>query len=563
MREPERVFELTSEPWLLQGTPPTPLFRAELFNVNGVSHQMLGRMSQAYDSFSNAMKELQELPLETAHQLEGNLSFYFTTLGDMPTSYMYAQRALDNAIVADYAEATAQDTSDETTDVANEGNGKEKIEKDESVIEISQSQAMDMMQLAQISWRTGQEKQALDWMGRALRFGRRDGNSAITTGVFRIAADIALSNNWPDLALQFLDEAMLGTNELTWKTEGGAVFLLYAKALSAKHDQRQAIELLKVSAKFSKDVDPTVHCRALYSISRIMRDLNDSAEALKYARLAFEGLTSARRSVGVEEQKFSFLSDKKTIASWLLHLLIETNQDSMQLLHAIESWKMRTFLDLHDEKMAGLAAPLTETELSSRLSAILNDDDLLLDYVELDSSAIVLAVTKHQGIQVHTIKASPTDTAALRTKVLRGFDIRERSSLAAIRSGNVDSELDDSLRKLYSEILGPIQIPNNIKRLIIAPDEFLFGVPWPALKPSDTAYLTDRYEIVLIPSAVVAIAVNNSRPEQARYQRSLIACALGGVESSEMEDRVSRRLIILRSHVLVVAGTNARRLRQH
>ena len=533
MREPERALELTSEPWLLESAKTSPEARAEILNVNGISNQLLGRMSYAYDSYTNALKELQQLAPETAYTIEGNLSYYFSTLGDTSNAYMYAQRALDHAIMADNADSASENTPDESTVVAADESA-----TDERVTQISQSQALDMMHLATFALRSGDQKQALDWISRALRFGRRDANSAIATGALRLAADIALANNWPDLALQLLDESVLGTNELAWQTEGGAVFLVYGRAVNVQHNPQQAIELLRVSAKLSQGVDATTHCLALYSISRILKDLGDTTQALAYARLAFEAITTGRRSVSLEEQKFSFLADKRTIASWLFQLLIETKQDPLELLWAVESWKMRTFLDLHDDKMAGLGAPLTETELTSRLAAILDEGDLLLDYVALESSGIVLIVTKSQGVQVYKVPATPAHIAALRSKALKAFDIREPSSLAAIRNDTVDPELADTLGKLYVETLGFIQIPTGIRRLLIAPDEFLFGVPWPALKPSNTEYLADRYELVLIPSAVVAIGVNNVRPDQSRSQRTLIACALGGVKPAELTDGV-------------------------
>jgi CHAT domain-containing protein/tetratricopeptide (TPR) repeat protein len=533
MEEYEQALALTSEPWLMDGTE-SKAFRGDVYNTRGILLQHLGRINLAYDAYMRAIDELKDLPAATSevHKVKGNLSYYFGSLGDFHRAYAFAREALDQSML--------KASGDERTAAAGEDDDSESTEETAGAYRFNESQALDMNHLAEASFLLGKHSQALDWAGRALYVGRSSTLSAVSTMSLEVAAHIALLHNKPVLAIQLLDEAMFSVNESTWRTRGGGVLLLYARAAALQGDPQQAIGLLRASARLSKDVNTSVYVSAFFELSRLTRQSGSEAEALKYAREAFEGINRGRSELKLEDQKFSFLADKRAIASWFFGLLIEAQADPAELLHAVESWKMRTFIDLYDDARGQSPSPLTAPELYGQLSNILGDDDLLLNYVVTDNSRFVIAVSKSSGIKVYPLRASGEVIKEFKAKILRGFDIRDKVSLAAIRSDTVNAELDDALRKLYGETLQAIEIPNNVRRLIIAPDEILFGIPWAALKPHSGEYVADKYEVVMIPSSLLALRLSATAPPAGGWTldgsaRVLIACALGGVTGAELK----------------------------
>lgn len=379
MEEYEEALGLSLEPWLMDGTESKE-FRGNVYNTRGILYQQLGRMHLAYDAFMRAINELKDLPLATSeiNKVNGNLAFYFRTLGDFQSSYSFAREALDQSILA------RNENSEEDAITAEGGAdgaeyNEELAEEDTTEDTISESAALDMNHLAEASFLLGKHSQALDWAGRALPVGRSSTHSAISPMSLEVAARIALLHNKPVLTLQLLDEAILTINENTWRTGGGGVLLLYGKAIALQGDRTKAIEFLKASAKLSKDINTSVYVTSLFELSQIMQQYGSPAEALKYAHEAFEGISLGRRSLKLEDQKFSFLADKRVIASWYFRLRIEAREDPAELLNAVESWKMRTFIDLYDDAHGQVSVPLTAPELTRQLSDILGDDDLLLN----------------------------------------------------------------------------------------------------------------------------------------------------------------------------------------
>jgi CHAT domain-containing protein/tetratricopeptide (TPR) repeat protein len=489
----EQGLALAAEAWMRQELADDP-DRASYYNTLAMLYQSVGQFHFAYDSYLKALDIAKKRNQDTTW-IEGNLASYFRLIGDPGSSYFHALYALDSGI---------------------------KQEKDLSV---------DMVNLAAASFEMSREEEALEWVGRALRISRGSGEGGIGMFAFRIASAIALKHHKTSLALALLDEALGLVNSPGWAVDGGGFLLSYAKALQEQHDFAHATRMLSSSAALSKGVSTRTYVSALYELSRLSYAQNSASRALSLAKEAFNGINSGRRQIGLEAQKFSFLSDKESIASWLFRLLIETGAHPVHILRAVESWKLRTFLEVYEESKGSLDQVDPES-MPSSLVECLDDGDSVLEFVVTEDASFGIIVSKSEGVKRFALGTSTDSIRASVSKVRREFDLTNSKALAAIRKEVPSAELTDGLRELYEGLVENAPIPPGTKRLIIASDKALFGIPWPALRLDSTESLIDRFEVVVVPSATLALWAARRgaalRREAGSHKTALIVCALAG-----------------------------------
>lgn len=346
-----------------------------------------------------------------------------------------------------------------------------------------------------------------------------------------LAASIALKHGQPKTAVLLLDEGICLVNETTWSTNGGDFLLLYARALEQERDTKHAVQMLSVSSELSAGVSIPSYISALYTLSRISSSQNSSRDASTYAQQAFDAMNSGRRQIGTEEQKFAFLTDKEEIASWMFKVLLESGADATAILKSVESWKMRTFLDVHEESAGVLPLPDVNS-LPSSLSDKLDSGDVILDLVVGEHVSFGILISKLAPPKVFRIAASRGSILAAVKRVSEDFDLSNPQSIESIRSDKLDPSLMRGLRELYDDLLLPAPIPNGTKRLIIATDNHLMGVPWPALLENAESGVVDRYETVVVPSATMAewssLRAATIKRDSGAEGRALVVCSLAG-----------------------------------
>lgn len=102
------------------------------------------------------------------------------------------------------------------------------------------------------------------------------------------------------------------------------------------------------------------------------------------------------------------------------------------------------------------------------------------------------------------VEASLGKLALLRRALQRLADPEQQRQHAHAQHATIDQVLTD----LYVLLLAPIMavLPDTVTRLLIAPNDLLFGLPWTALRNNaapDTPYLGQQYELSILPSAAV------------------------------------------------------------
>jgi len=502
----ESASRLAEKTWFIAAVHENPqmqsLYYGRLFDLS----MLLGDVHRAYQ----ALIEVERIQPE-AHSKSYNsmLAEYYNYIGDYQSAYASAVRAVDSRVLDGVADA------------------------------------------ASAAGKLKKYSEAIDWLGRGLSDARThvDGNAQVTH-LLQIAADIALEVDVPKLAIALLDEALLSVDPIGWRTHGGSILLAYAITLNTIGDPKAAKHLLLACVKAAKK-NSSVHASALYQLSRMAKVGGDLSKARQYAREAFDAIALGRKSISLEQHKFSFLADKKTIAMWYFGLEQATKGTAEQLFDAVESWKMQTFLDLYGSGTS--RAGITRSDaITAQLRTRLSPNDVFVDYVVGDEQAFAITFTREQGARVIQLTAQSKEITNHLDTIRRHLDIHNPQSLRDIRNNFISSELMTSLKRLYAILVEPLDIPISVHRILISPDEQLFGVPWPALWGEANTPIIEHFETVLVPSARLALQLDEgslgkvNRREKASLPKALIVGALSGVDV----ERVQRAFPLLKTQDL-------------
>lgn len=496
--QPDDALEAIRDPWYVAriGQSEVPA-QQEYYILHSVLSMMHGSLNDAYTAIQDVLRISERPPAEAL----GNLARYMQVIEDYEQAYDIALEALDLAVEdAVYSGIT-----------------------------------VDMMHLAFSAARASEPNLALDWCARALRRARSESDGGPAAGLLGIAAAIAHTHEQPLVGLALLDEAVAISNEGIWQAEGPQLLLLYGDLLEASGNKAGAIHCWKASRELAEGLNWAVVASAEIRLSQHLSDSGDTKGAMRLALRAFEVIAVGRRSVGPEEHKFAFLSNKKQVISWLLHLANAANVDATQRLKWVDSWKLQTFFDGYVFAGAGLQG--RSTQQFSRVNSGLDRDTAYIDYFLDDSGNSMVFVESSRGVEAYPIHMSHSEALAAMSRIHEQLDVHDGEALGQIRSDLVPKQLESLLRYFHKELIGPLEIDTSVRRLIISPDEGLVNLPWCALIDDTGAYLIERFQFVTVPSRSFLQMLEEraaSRPRVSQRPVALVVGALGPVSAAEL-----------------------------
>ena len=232
-------------------------------------------------------------------------------------------------------------------------------------------------------------------------------------------------------------------------------------------------------------------------------------------RLADPGLSAADRQTALRE-----LADLEAVESELRDRLLRESTESAAL---------------QPPAVPGVA----------EIQALLAPDQALLSYHLWDGESSTRPPLEIGRSWLIVITRDRVDAVALPSRRdLRGrVEILEGLLLA--RDGAVASAVTASVR-LHDDLLGRAisVLPENIRRLVIVPDDALFRCPFGALRAAEDAPpVGTDYEISLVPSAAVWAhlkgAASGSDPRQGSAALILFAPTIGEVDRDAMSFRAA------------------------
>ena len=122
------------------------------------------------------------------------------------------------------------------------------------------------------------------------------------------------------------------------------------------------------------------------------------------------------------------------------------------------------------------------------LQRALLKDELLLEYVLSDPDSYCLAITR-------------TSARLIPLRVSRGrIELLVRAYLAQVRTKHSP---DETARRLYAVLLGPIDVVRTRSRIVVIPDGILHLLPFDALQDANGTYVLESSVITYAPSATV------------------------------------------------------------
>jgi hypothetical protein len=376
--------------------------------------------------------------------LEGTLTWFLAEVGDDSGSYTSGLVALDLAI-AKNAEA--------------------------------RNVAIDMLHLGRASLRLGHINDSLDWLSRVLRLTRSFRDPDLTGSALRTAADLALSQGLPEIAILLLDHAIMCMGEILWETDGASLLLLYGMALARMGEAVIADEVLAVSASLGARERGATMIAALAARASLADQRGAAYEALSISETAFGAVLEGRSRIGQETYKLSFVDTSRSVADQHLDLIARVQKDPELMLDAMEDWRLQIFRELYGDD----PEPATRASgLARILQKLLRPEEAFVSYAMSASGGIAVLVTP-ATLKLVRIPAIRTELTSLISKVNTWLDLTNEEASAYIDAIRVPQELIDALIALYTALLAPLHLPKATKLLAISPDETLAGVPWAAL----------------------------------------------------------------------------------
>lgn len=397
--------------------------------------------------------------------------------------------------------------------------------------------AIDMIQLAETALRRRNEEEALDWLSRALRITRGLRNSELDAFALQIAADIALQNRLPRVALLFLDQAVIATSEVTWATNGAPILLLYGQALEQLQDAAAADLSYSVASDLAGRDRGSVYVSAQSLRARLAERRGDRQGALHFATDAFRAVLDGRSRVGRESYKLSFIATSRTVAEQYLELRLVTGALAAELLGDIEAWRLQVFKDIYGGQ---LGAELAPGLIADRLAKTLKAHEVYVAFTIRDTQSFAIVVTP-QGSSIVRLTVSRTLVQRDLEQLRRWLDPDWPKALDYINRKEVPAELETSLRSLHDAFIAPLPLPPGTAVLLVSPDEASTSVPWSALLqprgPRDSGQLlhplAERVATVVVPSAQLLLREATPIRDEGSRGIGLIG-AFGGVTGARL-----------------------------
>ena len=457
----EEAVEAALEPWFEQFMIQDDDLRIHYVNMRGLAHLLSGQLDQGFLQFERA----RNLTPEPVPEVLGNLAWYYRLVDDTESARRYALEAIDAAY------------------------------------RLERRSLVNLLHMASVEATDQNPKRALDWALRSIRQARSGTSGGLTALNLYLGAQVALDQGAPKLALRLLDESIVTSDRASWHSQGGAILLAYAQALLALGQDDAAQRTLRAASKLADAFDSGTVIEAQYLLSKSLDRQGKRDEAVSAAWRAFKKVVSGRQRIGQEFHKLSFLERKRQAVEWLLHLLMQEKANVEQIFDVVESWKMQSFLDVYGGS-PGMAPTVAVDSLRSTLKA----GDVFVEYFIGDEVAFAVVVPVGDEMKLVPLSCRRGDLDRMNEEFARHVNLRNPDTLNQIRRNRIPESLTLVLQELQEQLIGPLSLSASAQRLVIAPDECMLPVPWPALWFPDTSYfLASRFLVTLIPSAGVGM----------------------------------------------------------
>lgn len=151
----------------------------------------------------------------------------------------------------------------------------------------------------------------------------------------------------------------------------------------------------------------------------------------------------------------------------------------------------------------GSAAPVGVEPLDlEQLQRDLGPDTALVEYFVLDDELLAFVVTDSSVTAVRNLGVVASVEAVVAQLRFQTDTLRHGSERMAAHSGQLARRAEHYLRRLYDQLLRPIEALLGERRLVVVPHRALHYVPFQALYDG-TQYLVERREVCYAPSAAV------------------------------------------------------------
>lgn len=445
--------------------------------------------------YANAIKEQELLLGDDKDRVADQLATYRRIIGDSRGAVNASQAAFDSAIRNEEYERTIE----------------------------------PIVALVRHFVRTHNSVDAIAWLNRAVRFGRASGHDACVPALIA-GAQYSIDLGYFDIAISYLDQALMSSSKQTWSMYGPSLLRAYAMAIR-KTSPTDAQSLFVRSGELGITEAPAVAGSSYYDAAMLAKSSGAKAEAVVLLELAASAVTHGRMRIDSESDKFTFLTDKRLIVEELVSSL-DANKDANKILDVLEAWKVQSFLDVyfrHGSAFRSNNLGGAQYDFSS-----LDQQTAFVSYFFSKDGGV--AVVAQRGAPLRAVRLSLTERVAkdVVSKFREELDIRNSKSLSMIRSGRLSEQLQIATSTLGRELIDPLRLDGSITRLLISSDECLFGMPWPALRIGNGKWLVESASIALVPSATLANASKRHRDiVSSKSNVALVVGALGGVSSGD------------------------------
>lgn len=158
----------------------------------------------------------------------------------------------------------------------------------------------------------------------------------------------------------------------------------------------------------------------------------------------------------------------------------------------------------------------------SDLQNIVNSDEMLLEFFQLDSSLLVLYISKY-NVEIKSIHSSDLEEEVekVRKNLLDPFSKYTYAECNILRNWFFTT---------------PENTIQNFRKLIICPSSLLIGIPFEALLDENNSFLIQNYSFRYVYS--VSMLLENNVPEKRKYKYDIVAYATG------YSDKLKQNLLV-------------------
>ncbi|MHC8334131.1 CHAT domain-containing protein [Pseudomonas sp. LB3P25] len=386
------------------------------------------------------------------------------------------------------------------------------------------------------------------------------GDRGVVASVFLESGKLSYLNKNYKMAESFFVAAMFESSSAWWKKSGPELMVHLGQAV-AQRNVTLARDILVAAAKIGDSYNNyRARSEALYEASK----LTDGDERFSFLMLAYEAATRFRSRIPTEERKLDYVKSTDSMVEDLLINALTRSVSEDEVLGIIERWRFQVFNELYTP-VALTQQPVSNENLGKKIrSEIASSDALVVYYV---GKMMGLAVVANKDyIQISKLNLNIESAKALAIKTMSNFDLGSASARQAIEADRIPVKLKNLLAEGFEELIAPLNLKENTKRIVIIPDKSMNGISWAALDTSRRYFyskfleslgyvrispLAERFEINILPSTLVM-----TKNEGASLSAALIASGWG-LDGDSMPNwfSASDRLAVGKSGLHPLNGT--------